>query len=299
MPDYRKFYNSAGHSEKVSSLTHFEFRVWIQMRASADDFGVGPLIPGKLQGDNRVFAREAKSKPREATRALERAMRVVVHVGLFEVFEHQGQEYYFQPDWQDREAISYPKRSVYPYPPADRITPKTLELIQLAEESLSKKREKKSQKNSEKISKTSGDYAHAGARTSPQPITNNPPEESLRETKPAVLVRPAPVMQSPLKWKHGEHEHGFCDWMCLPVDLVDQFAQRIALSKRTTPAAERSGVLVWARGVMASGVVPTGKMYDFWNAQWDQSRASSDPRSVPPDVRSVEETRAMLARFPK
>jgi hypothetical protein len=273
MPDYRKLYNSAGHSEKVSRLTDFEFRVWIQMRASADDFGVGPMIPGKLQGDNRSLARQSP-------KAVSKEMEEVVAIGLVELFDHQGQSYYFQPDWQDRETVTYPKRSVYPYPPATRISVRTSELIQLAEESLAKKREKKFQKhspeNSQTILKESGDYARVDTRGNPQPITDNPSEDR-RDVPQIVTPQPVPLVQSPLKWKHGEHELGFCDWMCLPADLVNQWANRLAVSNRTSVSVERPRVVAWAKSVMASGIVPKGKMYDFWNERWNDSPLSSTP----------------------
>lgn len=162
MPDYRKLYNSAGHSEKVSGLTDLEFRVWIQMRASADDFGVGPMIPGKLQGDNRRLA-QVPSK------AITRSMDLVVSVSLLETFTHQGQVYYFQADWQDREGVGYPKRSVYPYPPLDRVSEKTRKLIREAEKSFARKRKK--------VFEKSDHLAHARTRgngTASNPLATDP-----------------------------------------------------------------------------------------------------------------------------
>jgi uncharacterized protein YdaU (DUF1376 family) len=92
-----------------------------------------------------------------------------------------------------------------------------------------------------------------------------------------VLARARPLVESSLHWKHAEHEHGFCDWMCFPVDLCDQFAARIAQQNGTTPLSQRPHVHAWAREIRASGVNPTGKMYDFWNAQWERTHGSSKP----------------------
>lgn len=117
-------------------------------------------------------------------------------------------------------------------------------------------------------------------------------EKSPRETK----LRP--IVQPPVRWKHGEHEHGFCEWMCLPVDLVDQLAERLARARKTSHTAERPRVLEWAQTVMNSGVIPTGKMYDFWNAQWaasgPQPTTAADEafrKANDAALREIEETR--------
>lgn len=98
---------------------------------------------------------------------------------------------------------------------------------------------------------------------------------------------------TPLSWKHGGHVQGFCDWMCFPADLFEQFARRIEQQKRLDTRAARTWVQRWAEGVRKSGVVPTGKMYDFWNGQWDRTHgqateASSDDYAQ----RVIEESKA-------
>lgn len=300
MPDYRKLWNSAGLSEKVGKLSDFYFRVWIQMRASADDFGVGPMIPGKLQGDNR---RLAKATVRE----VERAMDDVCAAGLFQRFQHQGQAYYFQPDWQDREGITYPRRSLHPYPPADRITTKTRELIASAEESFAKKqqeatekkaRKKKFQKNSENLFETfsensenflsQSDHSERGAvqllTLTPNSTTPNPQpieEESARETtSPRTL--PSAAGPKPLDWwrKHASvHVEEFCDWTCFPVELRDEFTRKLT-GVPFELACEQ--VLVWARRVRAEWTaagrtVPDGSCWEFWRHRWTEAHGGSKP----------------------
>lgn len=111
------------------------------------------------------------------------------------------------------------------------------------------------------------------APTQPNPTQREPePPSAVAPVHARSLVRPV------TNWAHGEHEAGFCDWMCLPADLVDQFANRLiaAGTARDLPSGQTL-VRIWARNVRSSGIVPTGRMYDFWNAQWTLAHGSSRP----------------------
>ena len=112
MPDYRKLHNGHGNSQKLAALTDYEFRVWNQYRASADDFGVCPFLPAKIQGDNRRLATDAPGK-------VLKAMKRLIEVELVIPFAHQGQMFICSPNWQDFEDIKYPRRSLNPVPTAD------------------------------------------------------------------------------------------------------------------------------------------------------------------------------------
>lgn len=114
MPDDRLLHKRAGHSEKVTSLTDFEFRVWIQYQWSADDFGVMRLSAVNLQADNDALAK----KP---IRVVQRAFERVRDTELIYEFEHQGRQYVYQRDWQDFQKVEYPKPTVNPLPPPDQI----------------------------------------------------------------------------------------------------------------------------------------------------------------------------------
>lgn len=109
MPDYRKLHNGHGNSQKLAALNDYEFRVWNQYRATADDFGVCPFLPAKLQGDNRRLANDPPSK-------VLRAMKRLIEVELVIPFDHQGQVFICSPNWQDFEDIKYPRRSLHPVP---------------------------------------------------------------------------------------------------------------------------------------------------------------------------------------
>lgn len=125
MPDYRKLSNGHGNSRTLTELPDFDFRVWLQYRASADDFGVCPLSPAKLQGDNRRLAKESTAK-------VLRAMKGLIECGLVLVFTHQGQDYLCQATWQDFEDIRYPRQTLHPVPSAEvfgLLSEKTAELF--------------------------------------------------------------------------------------------------------------------------------------------------------------------------
>ena len=83
-----------------------------------------------------------------------------------------------------------------------------------------------------------------------------------------------------MEWhrKHASvHVVEFCDWVCLPCDLVDEFA-------RKSPGeftVNRARVVEWARAIRrewAAQVVPE-RSYDFWNNRWTETHGSSRPRA--------------------
>lgn len=129
MPDYRKLHNGHGNSQKLAELTDYEFRVWNQYRASADDFGVCPFLPAKLQGENRRLALDAPGK-------VLRAMKRLIEVELVIPFGHQGMVFICSPNWQTFEDIKYPRRSLNPVP-----TPEVMALCDEATQELFKKSE--------------------------------------------------------------------------------------------------------------------------------------------------------------
>jgi hypothetical protein len=112
MPDDRFFHKRLGHSAKVNSLTDFEFRVWTQYVLSADDCGVLRYNAVTIQADNDALA----AKPAKAVlRALDR----IVDAGLLIPFEHQGQRYVCQRDWQDFQKVRFPRPTIHPCPPTE------------------------------------------------------------------------------------------------------------------------------------------------------------------------------------
>lgn len=127
MPDERFFHKRLGHSAKVNSLTDFEFRVWTQYELSADDCGVLRNHAVAVQADNDALAaRPAKT--------VQRALKRIVESGLLLAFEHQGQPYVCQHDWQDFQRIRFPRATVHPCPPLETLqkcTSATVELFRV------------------------------------------------------------------------------------------------------------------------------------------------------------------------
>lgn len=127
-------------------------------------------------------------------------------------------------------------------------------------------------------------------KTDPPPRQiSDPPPSQKTGYKPEVLepdvlereVRRAPVatlVESPIAWhkRHGSHVNEFCDWVCFPQELKSQFANRASLTD--------ADIVAWATQVrgdwQTSGKVPTGSMYDFWNARWaERNAAATDDRA--------------------
>ena len=105
----------------------------------------------------------------------------------------------------------------------------------------------------------------------PSKTADKPEEVEPEEREPE---RRASLIDSPLNFhkRHGGHITEMCDWVCLPEDMANQFARRAKM----TPAQ----VLAWAQSVRerweASGRVPTGSMWEFWNARWTEKMDDGD-----------------------
>lgn len=273
MAGQRLSHPEQGLSRKVTALSDFEFRVFEQVKLSSDDFGVMPYTSTILRANNLRLRKATEKQVWDA-------LRRIVQLKLLIVFDHQDESYVCAPQWQKWQKLSFPRKTPYPCPPADALDqcePETRYLFSFHPGARKIPKQKPESLQSEsgitsgellEDSKPQGAGIPANANANANANEFSSSEGSLRETKP--MLRSVPLVQSPSKWKHGEHEGGgFCDWMCLPVDLVDQFAGRLALQRHTSAGDERPNVLAWASGVMGSGVNPTGKMYDFWNRQWE------------------------------
>lgn len=115
MPDDRLIHKRACHSEKVASLTDFEYRVWTTYILNADDYGVMRFSAAALRSGSDALERKS-------IRVLEQAWEQLAYVGLIRTFEHQGRRYAYQHDWQDWQHVRYPRHTVNPLPPSPLIT---------------------------------------------------------------------------------------------------------------------------------------------------------------------------------
>lgn len=80
--------------------------------------------------------------------------------------------------------------------------------------------------------------------------------------------------------KHGRHLSGFCDWCCLPMDLVEDFAKKIPGSDEGLKRAE---IKAWAeniRTIWQERVVPDGNDYEFWRNRWTETHGGSKPANA-------------------
>lgn len=121
-----------------------------------------------------------------------------------------------------------------------------------------------------------------GLKTVHEPESGEPESENQRETARAtadVSQRPAALIDSPLQWhrRHGSHVADMCDWVCLPQELASQYATRAGMTD--------AEVLAWAKQVrqdwQTAKRVPTGSMFEFWQARWAERHAASQPTAVP------------------
>ena len=110
-----------------------------------------------------------------------------------------------------------------------------------------------------------------------EPESGEPESVNQREAARAPL-RPSSLIDSALQWhkRHAAHVQELCDWVCFPQELASQFATRAKLAD--------AEILAWARQVRSewetAGKVPTGSMYDFWNARWSERCAGTSDKAV-------------------
>jgi hypothetical protein len=112
MPTYRLIEKSAGTGERITSLSHLGFRVWMQYQLSADDFGVCPAEAVKLQGENLALQREPVKR-------VQAEIDRLVTIGLCGTFVDGSRRYIFQFDWQDYQKIKHPSKTALPMIPAE------------------------------------------------------------------------------------------------------------------------------------------------------------------------------------
>lgn len=112
MPVDRFFHPRAGHSKKVTGLSDQDFRAWWTYVLAADDYGVMRRSAVTLQAAN-------DSLEKRSIKSVDRSFDRIVEVGLVVAFEHQGEAFVCQLDWQDFQKVRYPRESHLPIPPDD------------------------------------------------------------------------------------------------------------------------------------------------------------------------------------
>lgn len=305
MPGQRMSHPEQSTSKKVTGLDDFQFRVFEQVKLSSDDFGVMPYSSTVLRADNLRLRKATEKQVFDALRHL-------VKVELLIVFEHQDEAYVCAPVWQTWQQIRFPRKTSRPKP-----SPEILARCDEATQELFRQHPGGRHKQSGQIPNNSGQTSelsgnvpdnipsrdgskarHSGAVVPASANANADAHADANAGESARGDRAAPLIVSPLAWgnKHSDHVAGFCDWKCFPTDQAQQFAAQLAEHESLTPEQTMEDVRRWALSVRASGVIPTGKMYDFWNGQWEGTHGSSQPVTDGAAGRQAR-TKQRLSRF--
>jgi hypothetical protein len=98
-------------------------------------------------------------------------------------------------------------------------------------------------------------------------------------------VRSAPLIVSPLEYdrRHGKHVSGFCDFVCLPESVFDDYLRRV-IAAGSDEGSARASVLTWAKSVkqawQGSGRIAGSDIFKFWNHEWEATHGSNKPMAT-------------------
>lgn len=307
MPVDRFFHPRAGHSRKVTALSDLEFRVWWTYQMAADDYGVMRRSPIVLQAANDSLARRS-------SKAVDRALDRVVDIGLLVPFEHQDEWYVCQLDWQDFQRVRWPRASSQPTPTSDVLShcsgsTRELFLQRLRitsevppEESCHVRAREEANANGLRLTAngcTSEDAESLGKTqisTSDSPRALKKPEfsdMSHRENRGAV-GRSDGVFAGQLPKDHVKHaacDPGFawCVPMAVHAKLVNKLAPKHSGDREAASAALKAWYPTVWRALPADFVI-SGDDFKFWQARFDETFATPDPRTATPTRRLIETT---------
>lgn len=107
----RMIKDSICSSEKIAGLSDFEFRLWVGLIVSVDDYGRGDARPAIIKG--RVFP----LRDRVTTKDVEIALHALAAKGCISLYDVGGKSYFWFPSWNKHQRIrnQVPK---FPEPPA-------------------------------------------------------------------------------------------------------------------------------------------------------------------------------------
>lgn len=275
MAEDRKIWPTIGMDAKVSALSDLEFRVWVQYVLSANDLGVMPMSAAILQGANRALG----LRPRKA---IDKALQILVHVGLLCTFDAEGSSFVWCAKWQDWQWIRHPRRTSLPLP-------QDLSGASEATREHFRKYLQNTGSVSESFQKSSGDIsasraARADARAgnphpNPTPTGDlSDPEESARETHAATnhggTYRPVNPHSKPTNLVHGGEQrrhgtHAWCDperGKCVPFGLHDEFCKALGVPRDEA----ESRLKAWYPTVIAgyAGVPIGDDAYALWRNEF-------------------------------
>lgn len=96
-------------SEKVNSMTDFQFRLWVNLITYVDDYGRGDARPAIIKG--KCFP----LRDRLTNSDIEAALIALAGIGCVGLYEVDGKPYLYFPNWQSHQTIRN-KKSKYPAP---------------------------------------------------------------------------------------------------------------------------------------------------------------------------------------
>lgn len=102
-------------SEKISSLTDFEFRLWIGLITQADDTGRGDARPAIIKG--HIFP----LRDRITVKDISGALHGLAAKGCISLYEIDGRSYFWFPSWAKHQRIRDAKPK-FPAPPSEELS---------------------------------------------------------------------------------------------------------------------------------------------------------------------------------
>jgi len=93
--------------------------------------------------------------------------------------------------------------------------------------------------------------------------------------RPGLIVSPLAFDR-----EHGVHVTEFCDWVCFPNKLANDFAKY--MTGVPFEVAHQS-VITWARTVRQEWhgrTIPDGSVWDFWKFRWTETHGGSKPQAT-------------------
>ncbi len=108
MPN-RLIKESIRFSEKVNSLSDFQFRLWVSLITYVDDYGRGDARPAVIKGTCFPLRDRITSKDIDA------ALNALAGAGCVGLYKVDGKPYLYFPNWQSHQNIRN-KKSKFPAP---------------------------------------------------------------------------------------------------------------------------------------------------------------------------------------
>ena len=146
-------------SEKISSLTDFEFRLWIGLITQADDTGRGDARPAIIKG--HIFP----LRDRITVKDISGALHGLAAKGCISLYEIDGRSYFWFPSWAKHQRIRDAKPK-FPAPPSEELSfqSENSDLYQFAA----------TRGNSRQLAANRGEPPQLAALIQSNPIQSNP-----------------------------------------------------------------------------------------------------------------------------